>query len=120
MTSPTAKTDTSIGKWKWAAELKEQYISDRIAPVPTPTPDPSPEPISPYDKAIVVAETGRYVKMRKEPSTKCSVYEEVPVGATVTIVTPGYEWTKIDYGRRKGWYMMTKFLDIVGDGHGKY
>lgn len=121
MTSPTAKTDTSIGKWKWAAELKEQYISDSSpTPAPTPTPDPSPEPITPYDKAIVVADKGRYVKMRKEPSTKCGIYEEVPVGATVTIVTQGYEWTKIDYGSRKGWYMMTKFLDIIGDGQGKY
>ena len=36
-----------------------------------------------------------------------------PIGATVTIVEFGYEWSKINYGSRKGWYMMTKFL-IVG------
>ena len=109
MTSPTAKTDTSIGKWKKAASLKPRYISD--SPQPVPEPEPQPEPTK--DTATVYAETGRYVKMRKEPSTKCRLYEEVPIGATVTIVEFGYDWTKINYAGRKGWYMMTKFL-IVG------
>ena len=109
MTSPTAKTDTSIGKWKRAACLKPRYISD--SDIPDPTPEPVPEPT--VETATVYAEHGRYVKMRKEPSTKCRLYEDVPIGATVTIVEFGYEWTKINYGSRKGWYMMTKFL-IVG------
>ena len=109
MTSPTAKTDTTIGKWKRAACLKSRYISDS----PAPTPEPEPKPTPTEDTATVYAETGRYVKMRREPSTKCGLYEEVPIGATVKIVEFGYEWTKIDYGSRKGWYMMTKFL-IVG------
>ena len=109
MTSPTAKTDTTIGKWKRAACLKSRYISDS----PAPTHEPEPKPTPTEDTATVYAETGRYVKMRREPSTKCGLYEEVPIGATVKIVEFGYEWTKIDYGSRKGWYMMTKFL-IVG------
>ena len=109
MTSPTAKTDTTIGKWKRAACLKARYISD--GEQPTPAPEPTPEPTK--ETATVYADHGKYVKMRKEPSTSCRLYEEVPIGATVTIVTFGYEWTKINYGSRKGWYMMTKFL-IVG------
>lgn len=117
MTGPTAKTDTSIGKWKWAAELKDQYISDSTpAPSPAPTPDPDPEPAPYVETAKVCAATGNWVKMRREPSTKCRMYDEVPVGATVTIVTKGYEWTKINYGRRKGWYMMTKFIAIPVEG----
>lgn len=120
MTSPTAKTDITIGKWKWAADLKKQYISDIIKPTPVPTPDPDPEPVTSYDQAIVVADSGRWVKMRKDPSAKCKLYDEVPVGATVTIVTNGYDWTKINYGKRKGWHMMTKFLDIIGDKKGKH
>ena len=28
MTSPTAKTDTSIGNWKWVASWKEEYVRD--------------------------------------------------------------------------------------------
>ena len=109
MTSPTAKTETSIGKWKNAASLKSRYISDS----PQPAPEPELQPTPTEDIATVYAENGRYVKMRKEPSTKCGLYEEVPIGATVKIVEFGYEWTKINYAGRKGWYMMTKFL-IVG------
>ena len=109
MTSPTAKTDTTIGKWKRAACLKARYISD--SEEPTPTPEPTPEPTK--DTATVYAPTGKWVKMRKEPSTKCRVYDDVPIGAKVKIDTFGYEWTKISYGSRKGWYMMTKYL-IVG------
>ena len=112
MTSPTAKTDTSIGRWKRAAHLKSQYIFDYDVPAST-TPEPEPAPVPNKDTAMVYAESGRWVKMRKEPSTKCRLYDDVPIGATVTIVEFGYEWCKINYGKRKGWYMMTKFL-IVG------
>lgn len=116
MTGPTAKTDTSIGKWRFAADLKKQYISDGSQPSPDPEPTPTPS----VDKAVVVADKWSWVKMRANPSTSCSLYDEVPIGATVTVVTHGYDWTKINYGSRKGWYMMTKYLDIVGDGKGKY
>ena len=109
MTSPTAKTDTCIGKWKRAACLKDRYISDSEHP----TSAPEPVPVPTVETATVYAESGRWVKMRKEPSAKCRIYDDVPIGATVTIVTFGYEWTKINYGSRKGWYMMTKYL-IVG------
>lgn len=123
MTSPTAKTDTSIGNWKYAAELKDAYISGGSPapePEPTPTPEPEPEPTPETHEAVVVSEDGNPVKMRANPSTKCSLYDKLKVGTVVTVVTPGYDWTKIDYGKRKGWYMMTKFLDTIGDGQGKY
>lgn len=116
MTSPTAKTDTSLGKWKWAAELKPEYISDSPSPSPAPAPDPDPEPAPYGDTATVVAQTGKWVKMRQQPSTSCGVYDEVPVGARVTVVSHGYDWTRISYGRRKGWYMMTKFLAVNAEG----
>lgn len=106
MTSPTAKTDTKIGNWRYATELDERYISDV-----TPSPEPEPKPVS--DKALVVAPSGRWVKMRAKPSTSCGLYDEVPVGATVTVVTRLDDWTKINYGKRKGWYMMTKFLQNI-------
>jgi hypothetical protein len=107
MTSPTAKTDTTIGKWRRACSMTEKYISGS-APAPSP-----PEPPPYTSEAIVTAPSGLWVKMRKEPSTSCRLWENVPVGAKVTIVTNGYEWTKINYGRYKGWYMMTKFLKGV-------
>lgn len=120
MTSPTAKTDTSVGNWKYAAELKGEYISGGSEPTPTPEPTPEPEPVPETSEAVVVSDDGNPVKMRANPSTKCTLYDKLPVGTVVKIVTPGYEWTKIDFGKRKGWYMMTKFLDVIGDGQGKY
>lgn len=125
MTSPTAREDTTIGKWKYAAELLPQFISDyggTAGQNPEPVTQPVSEPVVQEpakltgETAVVYAPTGKWVKMRQKPSTSCKLYDEIPVGATVNIVTPGYEWTKISYGRRKGWYMMTKFLTIQGEG----
>ena len=122
MTSPTAKTDTSIGKWKYAAELHKSYIndSDESVPAPTPSPEPTPEPSEETCEAVVVCDNGGYVKLRANPSTSCRLWDKLVPGQTVTVVTQGYDWTKVNCGRRKGWYMMSKFLDIVGDGKGKY
>lgn len=120
MTGPTAKTDTTIGKWKWAADLKPAYISDGGSSNPATEPATEPVPVKETEYAIVVAEKGAWVKMRAEASGSCKLYDDVPVGAKVQIVAHGYDWTRISYGRRKGWYMMTKFLDTIGDGVGKY
>jgi len=79
----------------------------------SPDPDTVVPPVT-GTKATVVAESGSWVKMRAEPKTSCRLYEEIPVGAEVTIVSPGEEWAKVNYGRFKGWYMMAKFLQ-VGD-----
>ena len=114
MTSPTAKTDTAIGKWAYAAELKPQYVnygSSTTVTEPEPdTPDPAPTETDGGYKAKVTAPSGKWVKMRKEPSTNCRLYDEVPIGAEVTVVTNGYEWDKINYVKRKGWYMQNRFL----------
>lgn len=113
MTSPTAKEDTSIGKWKWTAELLSRYISDYetnndIEPV---VQEPDVNTSAP-ETALVYAPSGKWVKIRQKPSTGCPVWDNVPIDAQVTIVTRGYEWTKVNYGRRKGWYIMTKFLTL--------
>ena len=116
MTGPTAKTDTSIGNWQYAAELKPQYVNYGSGSAPAEKPETKPAPAPEKDQggtgyaAEVTAPTGKWVKMRQEPSTKCRLYDEIPIGATVTVVQPGDEWSKINYGKRKGWYMMTKFL----------
>ena len=51
--------------------------------------------------------------MRKEPSTKCGIYEEIPIGAIVTIENPGEEWAQISYGKWQNYYMMAKFLEVL-------
>lgn len=51
-----------------------------------------------------------YVNLRSSPKkTAGNVYTKVPSGATVTVLIPGDEWTKVRYGGTVG-YMMTSFL----------
>ena len=113
--SSKVTVDTKLGKWSHHGTIK---ILEAAGGGWT-EPDPGVVP-STGSKAVVVADSGRYVKMRKEPSTRCRLYDEIPVGATVTLEKPGEEWAQISYGTRKNWYMMAKFLDVIGDGKGKY
>ena len=98
MTSPTAKIDTSLGKWTyfgrllWVEYKNEQETEDLVA-----------------GWATVWAEKGNTVKMRAKPSTLCRLYWEVPVGAKVVLMEKGDTWSEIIYAGQSG-YMMTKFL----------
>ena len=191
MTSPTAKTDTKIGKWGYCASLDSRFISDSIdhdyqAPVTNPDtetheqtmqalsvysengkdvnvrvrpglnyalvdrlspgtvvtriredgawsyikfgsrygwmmsnyltekyvpsdPD-NPNEYYPGDQLTVWADNMKPVKLRQRPSVTCGIYDEVPVNEVVGLVKYGKKWSQVDYGSRKGWYMMTKFL----------
>jgi len=74
-----------------------QYISLRNLPA-TPT-------------RRVVHPAGSYVNLRSAPSmTQNNVLMRVPHGSTVTIVSPGPDWCKVQYGGYTG-YMMSYFLD---------
>ena len=64
------------------------------------------------EELTVWANNGKPVKLRQKPSTACKLYDDVPVGAVVKLVKYGETWTQVDYGTRKGWYMMTKFLGV--------
>lgn len=51
-----------------------------------------------------------YVNLRSAPSKETgAVYQRVYSGATVTVLTPGDEWTQVRYGNTTG-YMMSWFL----------
>jgi len=78
------------------------------------TPTPSKE-----TKAIVVAKSGKTVNLRVGPSKSNRIIVQVPLGKTVTITSPGEQWAAVTYDNFKG-YMMAEFLDIIGDGKGKY
>lgn len=69
--------------------------------------------------AIVTARQGATVNMRHEPNLKARLITRVPLGKTIEIVSPGEEWCKIKYDSFTG-YMMAQFLDVIGDGKGKY
>lgn len=122
MTSPKMKVDTKLDHNKnsvWNYHGKALPIVQAASDKPTPSPTPKPTP-STGTKAIVVSSNGLPVKMRQYPSTSCATWVKLNVGTEVTIVEPGETWCKIDGGGRKGWYMKAEFLDIVGDGKGKY
>ena len=107
--------DTKLGKWNYHGKLS---ILAKAAGGITPTPSPEPTP-STGARAVVVAESGRTVNFRRTPSLRGALIDRIPLGTTVEIVAPGEEWATIKYRNVTG-YMMAKFLDIIGDGKGKY
>ena len=121
-TSPVCKQDFKIGNWKYWGKVKNvDYDSDpepSPEPSPEPTPEPSPEP-TPSTKMYVYTENGKPVNMRAQPFKKCRLYDKVPCGAEVEVVdfsgttdSDGNAWSKVNYGRRKGWYIMSEFLGV--------
>lgn len=110
--------DTKLGKWSHHGLLtvlkKAGARPDDPSPAPAPTPGPSTG-----DQAYVVAESGGTVNMRRTPSLKGALIMRIPLMTIVNVIEPGEEWCKINYQNKTG-YMMSKFLDIIGDGKGKY
>ena len=116
MTSPSAKKDTKIGKWRFHGQLP--WVDEGPGPDPDP---PDPDPPS-QDEARVTAPTGTTVNMRKGPGTNYKLVERVPIGSLVKILKQGDDWCRCAYTdqRRATWcgYMMTKFLDFdIDPGH---
>lgn len=105
MTSPTAKQDKSIKGWSYYGELP--WIEQNVAPEPPPEPEQT--------VAVVFAENGKPVKMRKNPSKACDIYWKVPCGDEVLVNKWGDEWSMIEWDGMTG-YMMTSFLHPVGGG----
>ncbi len=104
--------------WNYKGKLTRLIAASSDTPTPTPTPTPGPEPTT-GTKAVVVAQSGGTVNMRVAPSKSSRIVVRVKLGETVTIVTPGEAWAQIKWGKYSG-YMMVDFLDIIGDGKGKY
>lgn len=123
MTSPRMKVDVnSLGyknsPWRFHGRLK---LLVNAAGGSTPVSTPSSEPVpSEGSEAVVVSSNGGAVKLRQYPSTSCRTWDKVIPGSKLTIIEPGEKWAKVNYGHRKGWYMMAEFLDVIGDGKGKY
>ena len=108
--------DTKLGKWNYHGKLSLLVkAAGGIVTIPAVSTDTP----STGSQAVVVADSGGTVNMRRTPSLRGALIMRVPLGATVEIVAPGEEWASIKYGNKSG-YMMAKFLDIIGDGKGKY
>ena len=106
-------TDTKVNTYyPWTHFGKSRQLveaSGGVTPTPTPT----------GTQAIVVAQSGGTVNMRVNPTKKARIICRVKLGETVTITSLGEEWSAVAYDNFKG-YMMTQFLDVIGDGKGKY
>lgn len=109
-------TDTKVNTYyPWNYFGQSRILVNAASKDPAPTPDPDPA----IKKAIVVAQKGGTVNMRSGPSKKDRIMVQIKLGETVTIDKPGEEWAQITYNKFTG-YMMAEFLDIIGDGKGKY
>ena len=108
--------DYKIGKWAYWGKLKDVDYSGSDSGGGDDGKDDKDMPEEKY--ADVYAESGNTVKMREKPSSSCNIYWEVPIGATVQVLDPGTEWSKIKYDGKTG-YMMTKFLKEHDDGGDK-
>lgn len=60
---------------------------------------------------LVKHPNGTYVNLRSTPSmNQSNIMARVPAGVKVTVLSPGSDWCKVQYGSMTG-YMMTYFLD---------
>lgn len=106
MTSPTAKKDKSTKGWSYFGELP--WVDYKAAPEPPPEPEPEPQ------KAIVTAESGSTVNLRKEPSTSAALVDKIPVGTEIDIIEYGTDWCRVEALGKTGW-MMTQFIQMDGE-----
>lgn len=118
--SDKMKTDTKINvtyPWNYYGKLTRLIKASSDTPEPTP-PGPEPTPV-PKKAAIVVAEKGSTVNLRAGATKKARIMVRVPLGSKVTINQAGDEWCQVTWDHFTG-FMMSEFLDIIGDGKGKY
>ena len=122
MSSPSVKVDTKLGKWAYHGKItiltkaSDIKIPGNATQVPSSSSGDLVALPTIEAAGIVAATSGKYVKMRQYPSTSCRTWVNVPVGAKVEIVMPGETWTQINYGKRKGWYMMAKYINVLKGG----
>lgn len=109
--------DTKLGNWGYHGKLSilARAASGGVDPEPAHAKD-TPGTGS---QAVVVAESGSTVNFRRTPSLRGALIDRIKLGTVVEIIAPGEEWATIRWNGKTG-YMMAKFLDIVGDGRGKY
>ena len=100
----------------WTKEVAYDYGSGTVDPEPAPVePEPAPEPAPETGTAIVWADNGKPVNLRKTASMMGRLIDRVPCGETVELLEPGTQWSKIRWKGKTGW-MMTKFLETEDDG----
>lgn len=109
-------TNKKLGKWVFCGRLKGVAYGNMVKAPETPEAptegqtDTDAQPVA--LSATVCAENGKPVKLRKEHSQSCTMYDLIPVGTVVTVTLYKSDWCRITYRNRKGWWMMTRFLSF--------
>ena len=88
------KRHTQRGQWTYSGQFNKLEIAT--------------EDTMSY-QATVYAENGQPVKLRAEPSDKCSSYTNIKVGTPAEVICENGDWAYIVAGTRQG-YMQRKFL----------
>lgn len=96
------------GGWNYAGFLKEVDYGQEIEAVLAE--EGKDEDV--MDNAIVVAENGKPVNMRREANKNSSAICQIPVGTEIFVVNgAGSEWYAIEYKGKKG-FMMRQFVQL--------
>lgn len=105
MTSPTAKKDTSLGKWNYYGQLPQVSYGNNED-----------------EKVVVTVEyatvTGGSLNMRNEKSVSSTKLASIPSGTRIAVTEHGSDWCKAIYNNYTG-YVMTKYLNFESDGNEK-
>lgn len=103
----------SATKWTHWGELKGVSYDD-VDPSGDEEDEEEGEDVK---EATVWSSNGKPVKLRasNQPGTKMyGLYDDIPVGTIVEVTGDDGEWSTVNYGSRRGWYMKSEFL--VKDG----
>jgi len=99
MTSPSAKKDTTLGKWNYFGQL----------------------PQVDYDEVVIIVEyatvVGGSLNMRKDSDKSSAKVTTIPNGSKIAIIEKGSVWCKATYNSYTG-YVMTQYLKFEGGGSG--
>ena len=139
-TPPKCTQDKKIGSWAYCGYLKDVMYPDGTtisdpaemeadddlqADAPATNKPAADESGAGNDSGesvelmTVWANNGKSIHMRARPTKSCKLYDDVPCGAEVEVVVLNYTrdkygnpWSMVNYGKRKGWFIMTDFLGV--------
>lgn len=108
-TGPGIVFDKKIGKWAYHGHLSRVDYGDTGSAEKSDGEETREDVAKPMQTAIVTADRGNTVRLRKSASTASTTLAKVPVGTEVEIGAKSGAWTKISYNGKTGW-MQSKYL----------
>ena len=116
--------DTKLGKWKYWGKLREvNYGGNSMGTQYQDEPELMEQVAAEFgdgggtetqtatSPATVFSENGLPVKLRMKPTIRCNLYDMIPSGTFVELTGKEKDgWKQVNYGQRKGWWMMGQFL----------